>query len=267
MAILTISRESESGGWEIGRKVTELTGYDLVDQKRLLAKLQSAGKRWGDLGKEMDEVRPSLWEKFDWEYRGLIASFESSIFEFALRDRVVVMGRGGNILLKDIPHVLKIRLFAPLECRVSRLINRNNLERITAERLIKKIDQNRAGYIKTIYRENWEDPKNYDVVFNTGTQTQEQIIPLLLKALKDKDQFFTPEGQERLKGLALAARVRAELFTHPKVFIPTLEIFYDGQGLVLRGVVHNTQECHRVEEMVHKIADPSPIRNELRYRS
>ncbi len=39
-----------------------------------------------------------------------------------------------------------------------------------------------------------------------------------------------------------------------------------GQSIVLKGMVHSPKEFHLVEEMVHKIADPYPIRNELHYR-
>jgi cytidylate kinase len=267
MAILSISRECESGGWEIGRKVAEQTGYDFIDKERIRAELKAAGERWEYLGEEMDEVRPNLWEKFDWEYQGLIALIESSIYEYALKDRVVLLGRGNNFLLKDVPHVLKLRLSAPFETRVRRLMEKSSMDRTTAEWLIKKVDRNRAGYIKAIYGEDWEAKENYDLVFDTGEQSQEQIVPVVLEALKERDRLFTAEGLQRLQGYALAAKIKARIYTQPKMFIPTLEIIFDGLALVIRGVVHSTKEYHWVEEMVQKMADPHPIRNELHYRT
>ncbi len=266
MAILSISREYRSGGRVIGQAVAQQMGYDFVDKNRIHTDLKSVGEKWGHLVEEFDEVRPHLWEKYDWEYRGFIALIESVIFEYALKDQVVIVGRGSNILLKDIPHVLKVRLFASLEVRIERVMLKNEIDRKTAEELIEKTDQSRAGYFQVIYGKHWEDKQCYDLVFNTGIQTHEQITQELMKILKQWDQKATPESRQRLETLALTARVKARIFTHPEVFIPTLEVFHDGQSIVLKGVVHTPKEYHLVEEMVHKIADPHPVRNELHYR-
>ena len=56
--------------------------------------------------------------KYDWEYRGFIVLIETFIHEYALKDRGVIGGRGSNFLLEDIPHVLTVRMFAPLEVRI-----------------------------------------------------------------------------------------------------------------------------------------------------
>jgi cytidylate kinase len=266
MAILSISRESESGGGEIGRKIAERIGYEFVDKQRFLSELKDAGRKWEALGEEMDEVRPNVWEKYDWGYKGLVALIESAVYQYALKDRVVIMGQGSTFLLKNIPHCLRIRFVAPFEFRVHRLMTRENLDRTTAEWLIKKIDRDRAGYNKTLYGEDREVKSNYDLVFDIGELPQEQIIALVQKTLEEKDRMSTHEGLQRLKGYFLASKVKAFIYTQKNIFIPTLEILYDGESLVLRGVVHNKKEYHRVERMAHQIADPHPIRNELHYR-
>ena len=266
MAILSISREYKSGGRVIGRAVAQQMGYDYVDKNRIQTDLQTVGEKWGRLAEEFDEVRPSLWEKYDWEYRGFIALIESFIYEYALKDRVVIVGRGSHFLLQDIPHVLKVRLFAPLEVRIERAMLNNEINRETAEELIQKTDQTRAGYLRVIYGKHWEDQQYYDLIFNTGLQTCEQVTLELMEALKQWDQRATPVGRQRLGDRALTAGVKARIFTHPEVFIPTLEVFHDGKSIVLRGSVHSPKEYHLVEEMVHKMADPHPVRNELHYR-
>jgi cytidylate kinase len=266
MAILTISREYQNGGYEIGTAVGRQLDYNFVDKNRLHADLKVTGEKWGQMVEELDGVRPTLWEKYDREYRGYIALIESSIYEYALEDRVVILGRGSVFLLHDIPHVLKVRLFAPMEVRIDRVMRKDEVDRQTAEWLIKKMDKERAGYIQTIYGKHWENQENYDLLIDTGVQTYEQVTQQLVEALKEWDKRVTPEGLQRLRNRALAARVKAQIFTHPGIFVPTLEIFHDGQTIVLKGVVHSPKEFHLVEEMVHKIADPHPIRNELHYR-
>jgi len=266
MAILSISREYRSGGRVIGQAVAQQMGYDFVDKNRIHTDLKSVGEKWGRLVEEFDEVRPNLWEKYDWEYRGFIALIESFIFKYALEDRVVIVGRGSNILLQDIPYVLKVRLFASLEVRIERVMLKDEIDRETAEELIEKTDQSRAGYLRVIYGTHWEDKQYYDLIFNTGVQTYEQITQELMKVLTQWDQKVTPEGRQLLENLALTAKVKARIFTHPEVFIPTLEVFHDGQSIVLKGVVHSPKEYHLVEEIAREESGGYPLRNELHYR-
>lgn len=266
MAILSISREYRSGGRIIGQAVAQKMGYAFVDKNRIHDDLKTIGDKWGRLVEEFDEVRPRLWEKFDWEYRGFVALIESAVYDYALKDRVVIVGRGGHILLQDIPHVLKVRLFAPRDIRIGRVMEDDEVDRKTAEILIEKTDQSRAGYIQVIYGKHWEDGECYDLMFNTGHQTFNQVTLELVEALEQWDQRATPEGRKRLEDLALTARVKARILTNPEIFIPTLEVFHDGQSIVIKGVVHTPKELHRVEELIHQLAGSQPVLNELHYR-
>jgi len=267
MAILSISREYRSGGREIGRAVAREMHYEFVDKDRILLDLKASGEKWRNLAEDLDEVQPTLWEKFDWEYRAFIALIEWTIYDHALKDRAVIIGRGSNFLLMDIPLALKVRLTSPLEVRVERVRQGNEMDRRTALWLIEKTDRTRAGYIQSVYGKHWEDPKYYDRIFDTGIQSYEEVTGILVEVLKDRDREATPEARQRLKDLALTARVKSQLFTHPKIIVPTLEIVHDGRAVVLQGVVHSPREYHLVEEIARKAADPHPLRNELHYRT
>jgi cytidylate kinase len=266
MAVLTISRTYQSGGHEIGKAVARQTGFDFIDKDRIFSDLKSLGEKWGHAFEELDEVTPSLWEKNDWQYRGYIALIECIILDYARKDRVVLLGRGANFLLEGIPHVLRIRLVAPLEVRIERAIIKYETARETAELLIKKTDRDRAGYIRSIYKKNWEDPEHYDLVLNTADYSIEQLTRKITEALKEWDLRATSEGRKKLENMALTAEVKARIMTHPEIFIPTLEVSHDGNSIVLKGVVHTSKEFHLVEELVQKMAVPHPVRNELHYR-
>ena len=161
---------------------------------------------------------------------------------------------------------MKVRLYAPLEVRIERVMLKDKVDRKTAEGILEKIDKSRAGYVQVIYGKDLKDIENYDLFFNTGIQTYEQVAQNLVEILKGWGQRATPEVRERLKVRALAAKIKARILTHPEVVIHTLDVSHEGKFIVLKGVVHSPKEYHLVEEMVHKIADPNPIRNELHYR-
>src|SRR5512147_523031 len=120
MAIVTISHEIGAGGPEIGQQLADRLGYRYVDHELI----SNAATRYGVLEEKLsslDESKPSLFERFDAETRRYITVLQTAVFEFAEQDRVVLMGRAGQWLLRGIPHVVRLRVMAPFEVRVKRL--------------------------------------------------------------------------------------------------------------------------------------------------
>jgi cytidylate kinase len=265
MAILTISREFRSGGQEIGTAVSERMRYDYVGKERILSDLKSQGERWIELLNQVDEDRPTIWDKFDWEYQGLMALMDSYIYDRAMDDRVVLVGRGANFLLQGIPHTLHVRLTATLEQRIDRVMHKDNVNRKNAVLLIEKMDNDRASFIRANFHRDWYDLSWYDMVFNTTVQSFEEITEILCSTLKEKSTQLTLEGWELLRGRMLAARIKAHIATNPRIKVPTLKVFFDGKAIILQGMVRRMADLQAVGEIVTVSAQKAAVRNELRY--
>jgi cytidylate kinase len=266
MAILTIAREFGSGGREIGEAVARLLSYEYVDKERLLADIRRAGPKWEEWGKELDEHRPSIWEKYDWSFKGFGALLQSIMLEHALRDNAVLMGRGGNFLLEDIPYALRVRITAPFIKRLERIMERDSVDRETAHWLIQKVDNERASLVHSLYGKKWDDPGAYDLLFDTGLKSIDEVIAIIKDALMEKDKLKTPQSENLLRMRALAARVKAAIATDPSFFLPVFDVVAEGDALVLKGVVHKPKERKRLEDKAQKLAGPVPVRFQLHYR-
>lgn len=266
MAVLTISREFGSGGREIGRAVAESLGYELVDKERILDDVRAMGHKWEQWAKELDEHSPSVWEKYDWSFRGFVALMQSILLNYALRDRVVILGRGGNFLLKDIPYSLRVRITAPVESRIERIMKRESVDHDTARWLIERTDRERSGFIRTIYGKNWDDPSEYDIMLNTGLKPLDEMVRTLTEMLGERDRFCNEQCRDTVKLRGEAARIKAGLLINPGLFVPTLDVDFDGTHIVLKGVVHNPREHRRVENEARKLAGDLPFKCALHYR-
>ena len=266
MAILTLSREYRSGGREIGTAVAERMHYDYVGKERILADLRAQGGRWAAVLREVDEEGPTIWERFDWEYRGLMALVESTLYEFAVRDRVVLVGRGANFLLEGLPHVLRVRLTAPVEQRVEWVMQKDGVGRDSAVRLIEKTDSERASFIRVHFNREWDDPTAYDMVFDTSAKPFGEIVDILCSALQERTARLTEEGRGRLRGRTIAARIKARIATDPAIRIPTLQVSFDGRSILLRGAAHRVADLDAIERILEVTAEGTPVRNEIRYR-
>jgi cytidylate kinase len=247
MAILTISRQYGSGGREIGRLVAERLDYRYVDKERLFQDLEQIGQRWGRVAKEVDEVCPTLWERYDWQYRGYVAQLEALILDYAAGGNVVIIGRGAAFLLQEAPFCLRVRLVAPLEVRIERIMARKGLARDAAEVLIRRVDNDRACYIK-------------------ANLTHVQVADILIKGLADKEPLATPEAKARLRDAALACRLKARIATDPRVLVPTLEVQLQEGVPVVSGIIHNPQELGLIQEIAREVCGERPVRFALRQR-
>jgi hypothetical protein len=239
--------------------------YDYVGKERILSDLRGQGERWIALLNEVDEDRPTVWDRFDWEYQGLMALMESYIYDRAMDDRVVLVGRGANFLLQGIPYALHVRLTAPMEQRIDRVMRKDNVNRKNAILLIEKMDNDRASFIRANFHRDWYDLTWYDMVFNTAMQTFEEITDIVSNALQEKTGKLTLEGWEMLRGRMLAARIKAHIATNPKIKVPTLKVFFDGKSIILQGVVRRICDVQVIGEIVTVSAQGTPVRNELRY--
>ena len=266
MAIVTISRESGTGGEAIGRAVAGKLGYEYFDKTVIIRDLEEHGKQWAQWGKEMSEHPPGIWGRFDRSFTGVVALAEDHILQHALKDNVVIIGGGGNWLLREVSYALRLRITAPTEDRIQRVCDRENVNRKAAERLIESADRERSGYVRSVYRRDISNPEDYDLVLNLGKLGFDEVVTLIVDETRARDKRATTEARENLRRMAAVAHVKAEVSADFRVFVPTLEVLHDGTAIVVRGVVDSKGELERVREIATRTAAPEEVRFELHYR-
>src|SRR5215831_3883524 len=172
MAIIVMSHEMGAGGPEIGQLLGEQLGYRYVDQELI----SDAAHRYGLLEEKLshlDESKPTLFERFDAETRRYITVIQTALYEFAEHDNVVLMGRGGQWLLRGIPHVIRVRVMAPFDLRVKRLAKKlsgqmgEQTNQRTVTDMVRRDDMEKIGRMRYLYEVDIRDPALYDVVINT----------------------------------------------------------------------------------------------------
>jgi len=220
MAIVTISQQMGSGGAEIGIALAQQLGYRHVDQELI----QDAVRRYGLTEAKLshlDESKPTLFERFDTETRHYITIIQTSLLEFAEADNVVLIGRGGQWLLRGIPHVLRLRVIAPFDQRVRQWLKRTAEltgetpnQRAVAE-LVRRDDTERAGRMRYLYEVDIGDPILYDLIVSTERLEPAAVIDMIDRLVRRPEMATTEEGRRLVTSRALASRVQAALTVHP----------------------------------------------------
>lgn len=221
MPIVTISHEIGAGGPEIGQQLADRMGYRYVDHELI----SDAARRYGLLEEKLshlDESKPSLFERFDAETRRYITVIQTALYDFAEHDNVVLMGRGGQWLLRGIPHVLRVRVMAPFDVRVKRLGKKlagpmgEQTNPRTVTELARRDDAEKAGRMRYLYEVGITDPALYDLVINTEKLSVGAAVGLVAGVLGQTELTTTPAAAQLVADRSLASRVQVALATHPE---------------------------------------------------
>ena len=98
---------------------------------------------------------------------------------------MVVYGRGGQDLLKGCRNLLRLRFIAEFEGRVERFAEREWIDPDMARSLIRRSDHQRGGFIHFYFDRDWQDPDNYDLVFNTSRLSEATIVDCIIATVKE----------------------------------------------------------------------------------
>jgi hypothetical protein len=241
-------------------------GDSYVDRHRMIESLGEEDKQWEERGKEYDLHCPTVWERFDWSYMAFRALVQHIYLEYASKDKVVLIGLGGNFLMAGVPFALNVRIVAPKRVRTDRIVEEEEVDRKTAEWLLDKTDHDDSCYVHALYGKNWDDAAAYDVTFDTSVKTRADIVARIEEMIVEKEKRETPETRQILDMRALAARVKAVIFSDRQFFVPTLEVFLEKGGLVVQGVVHGPHEVARLEHAIRAIVPGTQVRFQFHLR-
>jgi cytidylate kinase len=252
MTIVAISRELGSGGNAIAAAVAKALNFEYVEREILLQAAQMHGVPEAKLA-DVDERRLSLWERFDEEKRRYLILIEAAYYAFAEKGNVVTAGRGGPFFLRDVSHALKVRIMAPFEVRVRRIMEREKLDQRAAAARVRNYDREMSGRIDYLFGLDWTRPENYDLVINTGNDAWQFYTDLLASAARHPQYQPTPESRQRVRDLSLAAQVRAAIAKDPVTKNINVEVTAQAGRVALKGVVFSPAMMDAAAEVAKRV--------------
>jgi CMP/dCMP kinase len=224
MAIVTISRQFGSGGDEIASRVSDALGYQIFDKRMIeeaAADTGLSGMDVIDYSEENFKVRTFLDRLFhsmavSSEWMGYnsgpgvymtqidtneideamcLSLVKKAVYSAAQRGNIVIVGRAGQILLQDRYDALHVRIVAPMEDRIqwvkeqikaTRIEHYADIElRRKAQDMIEGKDQASSEYIRCYYHADWDDPRLYHIILNTGKVCVDRAEDIITRMVRD----------------------------------------------------------------------------------
>ena len=199
--IITIARQYESMGSEIGQKLSEITGIPVYDKEALVNIAEEHGIPRDTFEKADEQATSSFL------YSLAMSNYSGSVIHFGthddiLTDRVfniqsaeikkiaeagdgIIIGRCADDVLSGCEGLLRVYIYAPIEKRIENYKNSfPGTDDGAARKAILKTDKKRASYYNFYTGKNWGDPQNFDLMIDSGRFGIEGSARLIASSLE-----------------------------------------------------------------------------------
>jgi len=197
---MTISREAGAGGHALAQAILQtfadqedselFSGWQVYDQA--LCEIVVQDKRFGQ------SLESLLEEQYHTKTKEFLRQVVhptidqdvvmSQVFEVvravALMGRTIIVGRAGSRVTRDLPQGISMRVIAPEGLRIERLMSSSNLGYKSALARARDLDTQRARLLKTHFDIDIADPIGYDITWNAGRSSFEEIALALVGLVK-----------------------------------------------------------------------------------
>jgi hypothetical protein len=190
--MIVFSREYGGRGAEIGQATADRLRFEFHAQE-LVHEIARRARVRQKLVESLDERAQDRIEQWVSEMMegGVFApsdylrNLSKVIVALGRHGRGVIIGRGAHFIL-DPRRTLRVRAYAPLEVRVARIAEREELSLVEARAKTLRVDSERIAFYRQHFNVDVSDPLHYDLLLNTSTLSVEVCVELVIRAFKDR---------------------------------------------------------------------------------
>ena len=212
MPVIAMTREMGSGGREVAQRVADKLGIAVVlhhlvehDVAEHLHVRESAVHH-------LLEGGATLLERLQTGSKRLAHYTTEEILDQANRGNVLIRGWGSCVILRGVPHVVRVRVCAPMEVRERAVMQRQDTpDRSAARREIERNDAAHKIALHSAHGVDRADSMLYDLVLNTERSSIETCATLVCDLVESPEFRETEASRAILNDKALEAHVRIKL--------------------------------------------------------
>lgn len=212
MAIIAMTREMATRGRDVAAGLADRLGLEVIHHEIVAHDIaERSGMRESEVHRFL-EGEASLFER--WRVgKGRISRYTSEeILELAARGNVLIRGWGATYLLRNVPHVVCVRICAPMADRETVLMQRLGIsDRATARREIERNDSAHNGTMQRLFGIDWHDPELYSVVLNTARVPVEACVEHIARLANSPAFTETEQSRMALSDQVIRSKVYSAL--------------------------------------------------------
>ena len=265
MAIIAMTREMGSGGREVAQRLADEMGLTIVLHELVEHDLAERMHVPDSAVHHSLEGGATLRERWQIGSKRLAQYTAEEILELAQKGNVLIRGWGACVLLREVPHVVRVRVCAPMELRERSVMERHSKDRGAARQEIERNDAAHKRTLQAAFGVHREDPLLYDLMLNTGRVSIETCVKLIRDLAESQEFQETEASRAILDDKALEARIRTRLgerFT-AGTGVTGIGVTATGGEVVLKGVAIHSALAAEAGKIVGAISGVKDVRNRI----
>lgn len=263
MPLVAMTREMGSLGMDVAKILESelevpVVYHEIIDHLADKMRLRRSHVR------HLLDGEASLFERLTADQTSMSIYTTDEMLQLA-SEGAVMRGWGAAQLLRPVKHAVCVRVCAPFEMRVERMMARlksRDRDAVAAE--IERSDEAQDAIIKRHFGVDWRDPVRYDLSLNTERMSVEECADEIIRLVKKPEFRETKESRAALHDLTLQAKIRAGLRADPATRSTSVVVGTKDGSARLEGLVANREEWKAVERVVKSVAGIKSLKNELR---
>jgi cytidylate kinase len=254
-------------GEEIAKLVADTLNLELYDDAKLQQTAQSMGKELDDL-KQFNEEAPGFFDRLISNKPDMFLDLmEAVIYEVAKKGEGVIIGHGGQFLLRDFGCALHVLIYAAHSTRVQHVAKQEGVSREVAVRLTRKSDDNQSGFFQFAFHREWNDLSLFDLVISTEKMTPPSAAEIIVGAAQNQEmKTCSLTALDAMDRLSLEKKIEAALLKNS--FNPVyIHVTMPEKGIALvRGLTESDDDLNRLQKIVEAVEDVQEVRSEASVR-
>lgn len=212
MAVIAMTREMATLGRDVAAGLAQQLGLTLVHHELVERDIaERAGMPESEVHRFL-EGESSLLQRWKIDRKRLSRYTAREILELAVKGNVLIRGWGATYLLRAVPHVISVRICAPMEFRERILMERlGTNDRNLARSEITRNDAAHNYTMQRMFAVNWKDPALYTIALNTALVPVRHCVEQLVAMTQSPAFQETAESRDMLVDELVLARVRSVL--------------------------------------------------------
>jgi len=265
MPLIAMTREMGSLGKDVAAGIAARTQRKVVYHEIIEPIANKMRLRKSHVERFLDG-KSGLWERLTTDKTSLSIFTADETFRF-LRDGAtgVIRGWGAVHLLKDVPHVIRVRICAPMETRVKRMMERLATDnRDAVENEIEMSEEAHTAITRRHFGVNWRDAEHYDLVLCTERLSIEECVDEIECMMKKRRFQETPESVRQVENMAIEWSVRSALRRDGRTAGMHVTVACDDGRILLAGMVDTEREASAAAEVAAATDGVRDVDNQLR---
>ena len=266
MPVVAMTREMGSLGKDVAARVADRMGKPLVHHEIIGLLADKMRLRKSHVVRFL-EGKAGIWERMTTDSTSLSIYTADETFTLMESGSIgVLRGWGAAHLLRPVAHVISVRVCAPLETRIARMMERLNTDdRSLVESEIRLSEEAHGAITRRHFGVDWHHPENYDLVLNTERLGIDECVDEIATLLHRPHFQETEDSLRIFSDLALQTHVRAALRHDPRTAKMNVGIEALEGRVVLSGVLEIGLDESDALEVVNAV--PGVVETASRLRS